>query len=96
MLDAWRRHLRLSILKLLASAPGYSANDSVMTDALRGVGFGATRDQVRTEIQWLAEQGLVKCEVMERLLVATVTGRGREVATGHALHEGVQRPSPSN
>lgn len=96
MLDAWRKHLRLSILKLLEKSPGYSANDSVLTDAVRAVGFGASRDQVRTEIQWLAEQGLVKCEPMERLLVATATLRGREIATGHAFHDGVQRPSPSD
>lgn len=92
----WRRHLRLTILRILAQAPGYNANDSVLTDACRSLGFGATRDQVRTELQWLAEQGLIAVERLEKLLVATATQRGLDVAHGHAVHEGVKRPSPSS
>lgn len=90
----WRRHLRLTILRVLAHAPGYSANDSILTDACRSLGFGATRDQVRTEIQWLGEQGLASVETLEHLLVATATRRGLDVALGHAVHDGVKRPSP--
>lgn len=92
--DGWRRHLRLALLKVLERAPAYGANDSVLTDAARGLGFGATRDQVRTELQWLAEQGLIAVEPLDKLLVATATRRGLDVASGHAAHEGIKRPSP--
>lgn len=90
----WRRHLRLTILRVLVNAPAYSVNDSVLTDAVRELGFGATRDQVRTEIQWLAEQGLATSEALGKLMVAVATQRGLDVAAGHATHEGVKRPSP--
>lgn len=91
--QAWREHLRLAILKLLDQAAGYSANDSVLTDAVRAVGFAASRDQVRTELTWLGEQDLVTCEALDRLMVATLTGRGQDVASGAASAPGVKRPS---
>lgn len=90
---AWREHLRLAILRLLDDASGYSANDSVLSDALRGIGFAASRDQVKAELAWLAEQDLVTCEQLTRLQVATLTGRGQDVATGAATVPGVKRPS---
>lgn len=90
----WRRHLRLTILKILVQAPAYSVNDSVLTDGVRLRGFGATRDQVRTEIQWLAEQALATNEILGKLMIPTATQRGLDVAAGHATHEDVKRPSP--
>lgn len=91
--SAWREHLRLAILKLLDQAAGYATNDSVLTDAVRSVGFSASRDQVRSELAWLAEQDLVTCEPLDRLLVATLTGRGQDVAVGASTAPGVKRPS---
>lgn len=90
---AWREHLRLAILRLLEGASGYSANDSVLADALRSLGFSASRDQVKAELTWLAEQDLAGCEQLGSLLVATLTGRGQDVATGAATVPGVKRPS---
>lgn len=91
--EAWRQHLRLAMLKLLDQAPGCSTNDSVLTDALRGVGFAASRDQVKAELAWLDEQGLARVEALDRLQVATLTGRGQDVAAGAATVPGVKRPS---
>lgn len=95
MADTWREHLRLSILRVIEQAPGYAANESILVDVLRGeLGFGASRDQVRSEIAWLAEQGLVTTEAIgARLTVATLTARGQDVAEGHVAHPGVKRPS---
>lgn len=88
-------HQRLAALKLLADAPEYALNSSLMADALGQLGLGASRDQVRTEIAWLAEQGLVTCEELSSgLLVATLTERGGDVAAGRASVPGVQRPAP--
>jgi hypothetical protein len=93
--DRWREHLRLSTLRVLAEAPGYAANDSLITDVLRDdLGFGVTRDQVRTELDWLAEQGLAIVTSTAGIRIATATGRGTDVALGHATVSGVKRPSP--
>lgn len=87
-------HLRITLLRVLAGAPQYRANDSVLTDAARMRGLGVARDRVRTELAWLAEQGLVSLEPMESLTVATITQRGQDVAEGHATVPGVKRPGP--
>lgn len=88
------RHLRLGILRLLAESPGYALNSSIMTDALDSIGLAASRDQVKVEIAWLAEQGLATAEELPGLVVAKLTERGHDVATGRASVPGVQRPAP--
>ncbi|MEO7691275.1 MAG: hypothetical protein ABIS51_18470 [Sphingomonas sp.] len=94
--DAFLPHVRLTILRLLADAPGYSANDSVLVSATAAIGLPATRDQVRTQIGWLAEQGLVRAEhPTPTLTVAVITERGCDVAAGRGSVQGVQRPSPA-
>jgi len=88
-------HMRLAILRLLAKSGGnYSANDSILTDALPLLGFTAGRDAVRAQIDWLADTGLVSSEDLEGLLVVTLTTRGLDVAEGRAAVSGVKRPSP--
>ncbi|MDH7971767.1 ArsR family transcriptional regulator [Sphingomonas sp. AR_OL41] len=88
-------HLRLTILRVTASAPGYCANSSILQQAVGSLGLNATRDQVRGEIGWLVEMGLVKStEPSPGLLVATITERGMDVQAGAAVVAGVQRPSP--
>jgi len=88
-------HRRITVLRILDGAPGYCANDSLLTSACATYGLHATRDQVRGDIAWLAEQGLVRAaDVGGGLTVATLTERGRDVAGGRATHPGVQRPSP--
>lgn len=88
-------HQRLSLLRALADSPRYSANDSILQDQLAAFGLDASRDQVRNHLAWLEEQGLI---TMERLgsttLVATITTRGHDVATGRANVPGVKRPGP--
>lgn len=91
--NQWRQHLRLSLLIVLSRSPGYSANDSVLSDALPMVGFRATRDQVRGELHWLAEQGLVELETLDDLIVATAKRRGAEIAQGLSTHPEIKRPS---
>lgn len=89
------RHVRLAILRLLHEAPGYALNSSILTEAVGALGLAASRDQVRGEIAWLAEQGLATAdELPGGLVVATLTERGGDVATGRAHVPGVQRPTP--
>jgi hypothetical protein len=83
---------RLVLLRLLAELPAYRANSSVLAMALESYGHAATRDQVRTELHWLCEQGLVEISDLTAVLVATATERGLDVASGRAIVPGVKRP----
>ena len=87
------RHRRLAILRHLEALPEYTSNASILQDVLAGVGLPSTRDQVRTEIAWLAEQGLIRAEG-EGFVVVTATSRGAEIARGLAQHPDIHRPSP--
>ncbi len=90
-------HLRLAMLRFLAGVPEYRANCAMLRDAVDGLGIAATRDQVRTEIAWLRDQGLVTSEEPRPgLVVATASERGIDAASGRAIVPGVQRPAPKH
>jgi repressor of nif and glnA expression len=91
---AWREHLRLVVLRVLAEAPSSTANDSLLTDVIGSYGLTATRAQMRTELAWLDEQGLIETESLAGLIVVSITERGSEVASGLARVPGVKKPSP--
>ncbi|RHW17187.1 ArsR family transcriptional regulator [Sphingomonas gilva] len=93
--DAWLPHLRLTLLRVLANAPSYCANSSILAEAVGMMGLRASRDQVRSELAWLREQRLVTIEEPSpALLVACITERGLDVSSGASTVPGVQRPSP--
>lgn len=85
---------RLVILRLLNEAPGYSGNDSILLAALQAFGHAPSRDQVRTDLAWLAEQGLITSDDLASVMVVKITSRGADAATGRASVPGVRRPSP--
>ncbi|MCY1538972.1 hypothetical protein D9M68_745380 [compost metagenome] len=87
-----RQDMRLVILRLLVEMPAYRANSSVLNAALDNFGHSVSRDQVKTELQWLSEQGAVKLEEMGPVLVATLTERGQDIASGKARVPGIKRP----
>ncbi len=90
-------HVRLTVLRLLAEAPGYSSNDSILTDAANAMGLICTRDQMRTNLAWLEEQRLVMLlKPTSSLTVAAITERGNDVAAGRSIIAGVHRPSPGS
>lgn len=94
MAQAWREDLRLTVLRLLAEAPGYTLNDSLVTKSVQTLGIAATRDQIRTEMTWLEQQGVVRCQVLSGgLIVAQLTERGSDAAQGLAPIPGISRPS---
>lgn len=91
------QHARLAILRMLEDAPRYTSNVSIMTDLLPRFGISYSRDQVVTELSWLAEQGMLTTEELASgFIVATATTRGVEIAQGIAKHPGVQRPRPGS
>ncbi|KAF3999052.1 VpaChn25_0724 family phage protein [Glaciimonas immobilis] len=91
-LEYMRYDIRLVVLRLLADMPAYRANSSVLTMALDRFGHATTRDQMKTELHWLAEQGLLTIEDIGAVLVATITERGTDIARGRAQVPGVARP----
>ncbi len=90
-----REHRRLVILRCLAEIASGQANTSVLYDGANCYGVSSTRDDIRTDVAWLAEQGLVRTETLVgALLLVTITERGQDIAEGRAIAPGVRRPSP--
>lgn len=82
---------RLVILRSLLEC-GDSANESVLQTCLEAYGHSTSRDVVRTHLAWLAEQRLVSLRDVAGCYVATITGRGDDVANGRAIVSGVKKP----
>lgn len=86
--------MRLVILMVLAQDADYSHNEYVLRSALRSMGHGISQDKLRSELAWLAEQGLVTTSDTAGVVIARLTARGRDVAEGTATTPGVKRPEP--
>lgn len=90
-----REDRRLLLLRLLTESNAYRSNSGVLHTTLYALGVAASRDDVRTDLAWLAEQGLVRLEdVAASVDVVSLTPRGHDVAQGHAHVPGVSRPEP--
>lgn len=83
---------RLVILRILSEMAGFEANDSVLQTILDHFGHNIGRDLVLSHLHFLAEQGLVSLESLDHITVATLSGRGEDVALGRALCAGVKKP----
>ncbi|HAS6672762.1 ArsR family transcriptional regulator [Vibrio parahaemolyticus] len=83
---------RLVILRSLHEMDGYEANESIIDSCLDAYGHKISRDVVRTHLAWLEEQSLVSIRKVDECQIATLTGRGEDVATGQARVPGVKRP----
>lgn len=83
---------RGAVLQTLASAPGYRANERLLHDVLEDAGLPCSRDQVRTDLSWLADQGLVLLREIAGVMVAEVTQGGLDLAKGRVRAPGVARP----
>lgn len=87
---------RLVVLLLLEQSEAYSSNEYLLSAALPGFGHQVSQDRLRSDLAWLAEQGLVTVEQLGSLHVATATQRGLDAAAGRAVVPGVKRPAPRN
>ncbi|MCE9679603.1 ArsR family transcriptional regulator [Shewanella sp. AS1] len=90
--DIITEHQRLVILRLLAEVPGFDLNESILQDGLDAYGLDISRDGLRTQLAWLAEQGLIRLEKLGGTQKATLTSRGEDVALGRAVVPGIKRP----
>jgi hypothetical protein len=90
--DFLRKDMRLVLMRILLEMPGYRANSSVLSGMLHQLGHSATRDQVKTELRWLNEQGFLQLDEVASVLVCTLAERGQDVAEGRAVVDGVAKP----
>lgn len=89
-------HARLAVLRALLESPQHIANDSVLAMEMQRLGLPVTRDQLRAQLGWLEEMGLVRLSrPNDGLIVVGLRERGAEVALGRAQVDGVQRPAPA-
>lgn len=94
--DLEKSHRRRIILDSLRQDPDYSINESMLRSILREFGFSVSRDLMKTEMAWLVEQGLITTKEIGGILVAKLTNRGEDVATGVVVVPGVARPEPES
>ena len=85
---------RLCLLLALAQATGYKSNHILLHSFLDSVGHSVSHDQVKTDLQWLNEQGLLTSTTVVDVFIPTITQRGQDVARGFAHVPGVKRPMP--
>lgn len=90
--------IRLVILRFLMESDGdYRLNSSILHKLLdMKAGYTTPRDKVITELNWLQEQGYIDLVEAGDIYIATLTGRGLDVASGRAKVPGVAKPSPRN
>ena len=89
--DLLEEDRRLVILRSLVDVGG-EANESILNDCLDAYGHRVSRDQVRAQLAWLQEQGVVTIEMVGTYMVATLTGRGQDVAEGRCVVPGIKKP----
>lgn len=87
-------HRRIAILRHLADCAEYVGNASILQDVANGLGIPTTRDQVIGELAWLKDQALVTVEDKTDFVIATLTQKGLDVASGRLTYPGVKRPRP--
>ncbi len=85
--------MRLVSLRLLNELPSYRANSSTLHSGLSTLGLSFSRDQVKTELYWLKEQGCIEIELNEPVMVVRLTERGQDVVENRTRIHGIQRPS---
>lgn len=85
--------IRLRILRVLSDAESYTLNEVTLRAALRPL-HDISRDRLRTALDWLDEQGYVVAQQPGGVWLATLTGRGEDVAAGRSHVPGVRRPEP--
>lgn len=86
---------RLVILRLLVEDEG-SANESVLEHGLLALGHrvGLDREAVRQHLRFLRDADCLTIDMFrDKVMVASITGRGVAVAEGRVRIDGVSKPA---
>ncbi|KZY40674.1 hypothetical protein A3733_05350 [Pseudoalteromonas shioyasakiensis] len=93
--DVQAEHQRISILIALKDSADYGANTSMLADVLKRYALGCSRDQLKTLLSWLEQNGYVVLEKLsENTWIARITASGIDVAEGSITAPGIKRPAP--
>ena len=86
---------RLAILRLIRDGGG-SANANSLYNAALAIGYPlTTRDDIHTDLDVLGERGCVTKDLFQgKIVVASLTDLGRDVADGKREVEGVKAGEP--
>ena len=88
-----REDARRIILDLLEQADGYDLSADMIRRGLQEFGHRPSADQLKTELNWLAEQSYLGIETRgDDILVAKLTQRGADVVEGRVAVHGVAKP----
>lgn len=85
---------RLAVLSLLADSHAYQAGAPMLQMVLAGLGHAVSLDTVVADLAWLRDAGLVALAEVGTVHIATLSGRGLDVAKGLTQVPGVARPRP--
>lgn len=96
MSDFFEQHMRadrrLVLLRVLLHSPAYTGNEYMLQQMAEQLGHVVSADQIRTDLAWLAEQGLLTLETVQGVQIARLAGRGEDVARGRVEVPGVKKP----
>jgi Fe2+ or Zn2+ uptake regulation protein len=85
---------RLAVLTLLADSHAYQAGAPMLQMVLAGLGHAVALETVLADLTWLRDAGLVSLREVGGVHIATLSGRGLDVATDRTQVPGVARPRP--
>ena len=83
---------RLVMLRVLLSSTAYTTNSHALNSMTARLGYPVSMDRTRSDVAWLAEQGLVGVDDVAGLHIVRLTERGQDVGNGLACVPGVARP----
>lgn len=92
--DMLQQDRRLCVLRFLHESPKYTASLPLIALVLERDGHFVAQSAVLAEVAWLEGAGLVRSEMIDKLMLVTLTQTGAEVATGRMVMPGVRRPDP--
>lgn len=87
-------HRRLTILELLNAANAYTLHEVDIKAGLAAQAQAVGTDLLRSDLQWLHEQGLLLANQPGSVWFATLTAKGGDVRQGLSSVPGVARPDP--
>ncbi|MBD1584805.1 VpaChn25_0724 family phage protein [Pseudoalteromonas sp. S16_S37] len=95
MHEVQAEHQRITILIALKDSADYGANTSMLADVLARYALGCSRDQLKTQLNWLEQNSYVTLDKLtENTWVARITQNGIDVAEGKSIVPGIKRPAP--
>ena len=90
-----RADARRAILQALAEDRGYSANHRILrTFVDRSAAITLDDAEIKEHLAWLEDRGAVTTEAVPPFVLAKLTDYGLSLAQGHAVLDGVSRPTP--